>query len=686
MSAALAASGAFGYVILALGVVGVLVNLAMAGLALSKRRVPLAALVAAPLLALALGALGSWLYAGGVWSSVDAAEGSEAARLAFEGSYKALWSDWIARWSAAIALAVGVWAAAAGSLVPGEEGRFTPVAAGMVLATTFVGCIVSGWYAATHGGGFSVVALLAFVGTGVAVAASRRANDEQMFRLAGMRFAAGVCAVLAVWHAGRALDIGTQIRLFTDDGALVAVSDMNVALEKYAELATGPFGLAVLALLFALVVAAVGCFAELGEVFQRYTMFDLLAVVALGLVSALARALAIGRTGALFEVGSLDPATHAYREILNGLSPAVLAEGETSAVVAPVRGGFGDVFEREPAANGKYEWVRTERWTGRGWSADHTELANADVHERPPLIVIEGSQQVKEILPLLEKSGGRGYILQRASEAKAGTSIPPELKRLAVSFFPVELSTTRDLKSELWTEAGSLQLMWGPTSWYGEGEDLDPTKYNAAVAAATQAKGLHVLIGERRINDLITTCMPFVVDKTETGYDLSDRWCRISTEDATAFRTDAAAAWPLPEAANVTMSLAITGPLDPAEVTDRLNRELGALSWCVDQAVKANEPVAGEMVTLLGIAKDGSVFDTRLDEKSAVQSPTMLRCSGKRFRGMAFTVPEPTPPPPPVEGEEPPPPPIPPGVTVTLQITAPPPTETAALPGEQPPQ
>src|SRR5690349_7829066 len=71
MSAALAASGAFGYVILALGVVGILVNLAMAGLALSKRRVPLAALVAAPLLALAVGAFGTWLDAGSVWAAVD---------------------------------------------------------------------------------------------------------------------------------------------------------------------------------------------------------------------------------------------------------------------------------------------------------------------------------------------------------------------------------------------------------------------------------------------------------------------------------------------------------------------------------------------------------------------------------------------------------------------------------------
>jgi hypothetical protein len=627
MSAALAASGAFGYVILALGVVGILVNLAMAGLALSKRRVPLAALVAAPLLALTVGALATWLSAMGSWSEVDASTGTDVARLAFEGSYRAMWSDYIARWVAAIALGVGVWAAAAGSLVPGEEGRFTPVAAGLVALTTVIGCGLSAWYALGHGGGLSVVAMLAFVGFGVALAATRRANDEHMFRLAGMRFSAGVCAVMAVWHAGRALDIGTQISLFTGDGAMLAIHDMNTALERYSELATAPFAVAVIALCFAFVIAALGCFAELGEVFQRYTMFDLLAVVALGLVAALARVLAIGQTSALFSVGTVAPATHAYREILNGLNAAVLTEGETASVVAPVQGGFGDVFEREPGADGEYEWVRTERWTGRGWKVDHTRLEEATISDRPPLLVIEGSQQAKEIIPVLEKSGGKGFILQRASEPKAGTSIPPELKRLAVSFFPVELSTTRDLKSELWTEAGSLQLLWGPTSWYGEGEDLEPVGYNAAVATATQAKGLHVLIGERRVNDIVNTCLPFLVDKSESGFALSDRWCRISTGDVAEWRKEAASAWPMPEAANITMAATITGPLDPAEVNDRLNRELGALSWCVDQSVKANEPVAGEMIMMLGIAKDGSVYDTRLDEKSKVQSPTMLRCA-----------------------------------------------------------
>src|SRR5262245_30326054 len=100
MSAALAASGAFGYVILALGALGILVNLAMAGFAFTKRRVPLAALVVAPLLALSVGAFGTWITAGEYWAMVDGATGTEAARIAFEGSYQSMWADWLARWVA----------------------------------------------------------------------------------------------------------------------------------------------------------------------------------------------------------------------------------------------------------------------------------------------------------------------------------------------------------------------------------------------------------------------------------------------------------------------------------------------------------------------------------------------------------------------------------------------------------
>ena len=54
------------------------------------------------------------------------------------------------------------------------------------------------------------------------------------------------------------------------------------------------------------------------------------------------------------------------------------------------------------------------------------------------------------MLPVLEKSGGKGFLLTRASEAKAGIIIPPEVSRLSTAMFPVTLSETRDLKTELW--------------------------------------------------------------------------------------------------------------------------------------------------------------------------------------------------------------------------------------------
>jgi hypothetical protein len=697
MTEALAASGAFGYVVLALGAIGVLVNLAMAGLAFTKRRVPLTALVAAPLFALTFGALGVWLKAGEWWEKVDAATGSDVAKLAFAGSYDSLWVDWCARWAAAAALAFGVWAAAVGSLVPGEEGKLTPAAAAGAVATTVVGAIAGLLWSSQYDWiGLPVVLLGVFVGLGVSMAATRRAADEEMFRVAGMRFAAGVCAVLAVWNAAHALDVGNQISEFTT-GQLSTLTDMNTALEAYSTDLNPASGLGIITLFFTVVVAGIAIFAELGEVVERYTMFDMLGVVAISILGAIFRVLAIGRTSALFSVGTNEPALLAYKDITNGLAQTQLAEGEQVSVLPPAVGGFGDVFERLPAGEGKYDWFRTSRWTGRGWVDEvGTPLADAKISTRPPLLVLEGSQQAKEMLPVLEKAGGKGYVLVRASEAKAGMILPPEIARLEVGFFPVEIGKERDLKTQLWMENGALEMMWGPTTWYGEGDDAEPIPYVQAVIKSTGATGLNVSIGERRVTDVVNSCLPFLFDKGEDNtWKLSDRWCHITTDDMETLRAEAATAWPMPTADNVVMTLAIAGPIDAADVTDRVGRELGALSNCVDKAVKANEPVAGEMLMQLAIDRNGTAFDTRLDETSKVQSPTMLKCAAKRFRGIVFKVPPPEslpPPPPPdpkhpVDPNAPPPPPPAPDVKITLQITAPEPVPVPpeGTPGATPP-
>lgn len=683
MSEALAASGAFGYIVLALGAIGILVNLGLAGLAFTKKRIPLTAIVAAPMLALAMGGLGTWLYAGSVWSAIESATGSEVTNLAFDGSYQAMWTEWLARWSAAVALAVGAWAAAVGSLVPGEEGRMTPGAAAGVLFTTLVGAAIGSWWAIAHGvGGLALVALFVFAGLGVALSATRRATDEQMFRVAGMRFTAGLSAVLAVWNGFRAVDVGNQIRQFSA-GEIGSTIDLHKALALYESTIAPVFMLGLIILFFALIVASIGSFAELGEVIERYTMYDLLGVAALMALAAVFRISASNSVGHLFDVGTNEPALHVYRGMTNGLGPSVLVEGETGTVVPVAKGGYGDVFALESVGGGKYDWFRIYTWNGHQWNKDHTALADATLSPVPPLIAIQGTEQAKVMLPILEKSGGKGYVLTRASEGKPGVIVPPEVNRHAVAFLPVEMSSTRDLQSELWMEAGSLEVMHGPTVWFGEGDDLEPVAYMQKIATTTQAKGLNVSFGERRVNDIIQSCLPFVMDKVEAEWKASDRWCHITTDDMTKLRAEAAAAWPVPAPENVTMTTVITGPLDPAEVNDRLSRELGALSYCVDKAVKANEPVAGDMLVLLAISKDGAVFDTRLDEKSKVQSPTMLGCTAKRFKGMGFTLPPEAPPVPVVEGQEPPPPPPIPGVAVTLTIVAPepvPPTPTATNP------
>ena len=78
------------------------------------------------------------------------------------------------------------------------------------------------------------------------------------------------------------------------------------------------------------------------------------------------------------------------------------------------------------------------------------------------------------------------------------------------------------------------------------------------------------------------------------------------------------------------------------------------------------------MTLTLAISKDGQVYDTLVDEKSKLQEPTIKTCPAKRFRKLAFTVPDPAtlPPPEPVKpkrGQKGPPPP-PPGPRATIDL------------------
>jgi hypothetical protein len=656
-------AGPLGYLVLLGALVGVAAAAGMAGLAFTRRRVPLALIVLIPYLLLAVGALGAWISTGSVLGEVASAEPNRIPVVAMAGAWNAMTVDWLARWAAAFVLVAGTWAAAVGSaMMAGDEGRFTPVAAGGAAVVTVVGAGVLFGVAYNYGlgsGAYMLGFLILLGGLGVAAAATRRATDDEMFRVAGMRFAASMALLFAVWHGMRAVDIGNRIKAFDADGVVLNTPDILKAIELFSTTVDPGVTIGVVALVIALVIAFFGFFAEIGEVVIRYTVFDMFAVVALMVLVGVLRIAESTQFNRVYTVATNLPAVELYEEMGAALASSGLTRGEAVVAVRLADGGFGDLYayepdltlELKPGEERPYHWVRVYQWNGRRWLEDGEKLDEISDHaDRPPLFVVERSMPADLLFDALEKTGKKGLIMLRAAEVKPGTFVPPELARLQTTFLPLEIRD-RDLKADLWVIAGSPEVNYGPTLWYGDKDDsLDPVEYAGAALTSTQASGIHALIAGRKVGDIVNTCLPFLVDAgpSPDGVSLSTqltmnstRWCSVSKDDLATVRTEAAALWDLPAPTNVKMEIVPMGPVaDAAQVNDLVRRELGGLGYCAEKAVMATppEPLKGRMSLKLMLSKDGTVYDTVVDPTSKVQSPTISRCAAKRFRKLQFTL------------------------------------------------
>lgn len=681
-------AGALGLLIMGGTGLGVLAAAALAGLAFTRRRVPLFALIAFPYLVLAAGAFGAWVASATAGSAVAAAAPADVAAMAMSQAWASMAVDWVARWGAAIVLCAGVWAAAVGSaLVPGEEPRFTFPAAAGAAATAVLGAIALLGYGVYTGfsSALSIAGLVLVAGLGVAVASTRRAADDDMFRVAGMRFAASMCALFAIYHASRAIEIGNRMVAFDRNSALMTNVDILQAISLYDQMIWPGIAIGITAIVIGVLLAFNGFFTEVAEVAVRYTVFDSFLVVAALVGVGFFRLLEMSGFNSLYTVAMNGPAVEAYAEMAGNLPSSIVAVGEESVVGRYAEGGFGDVLTL-----GEH-WVRTAKWTGSNWIEVHEELDQVkDLSDRPPLLAVARPDPAAQLFEVLDRvPDGKAFLLLRAAEVKPGVSVPAELARLQVTFLPIQKSTTanRDLKTQLWLEAGAPEVMFGPTVWFGKGDDaLDALPYMKAAREATQSPGIHVLASDRKVGDIVNTCASFVVDAKEKESDtvpasvsyVGDRWCAVTNEEAKALVAEAAAITEVPNPDNVKLSLEVEGPLTATEVEELLRRELGALSYCATAATTLDpaappgspppEELKGRMDLTLAVGKEGDVYDTVVDEKSKVQSPAMLRCAQKRFRRLTFTVPPPEPPAPVEPGAKPPPPPTPPKVVVHLDF------------------
>lgn len=198
--------GGLGTAIFGLGAVGLLVMLGLGGLALMKRRVPLAALVLVPVLVCAVGSLGAWFSASGSLGTISNTDPTQIVATASQGAYDAIQVDWLSRWVAAFLFGVGAWAAGLGAFMAGPWARFTPMAAIGSAILTLAGAGVIGAYGNQFGiENTPLIALLLFSGFGVAFSSLRRALYEDSHRVAAMRFASAMCMLLAISYGSRAV-------------------------------------------------------------------------------------------------------------------------------------------------------------------------------------------------------------------------------------------------------------------------------------------------------------------------------------------------------------------------------------------------------------------------------------------------------------------------------------------------
>ncbi|MEM6929863.1 MAG: hypothetical protein AAF602_23200, partial [Myxococcota bacterium] len=584
--------------------------------------------------------------------------------------------------------------------------RLTPWASVWAVVFTLAGCSLVYYVADEYSlaQGTWLVALLGYSGLGVAFAALRRAEYEEAHRVAGMRFTAAMSALLGMSYATRAATEDIEIAMFGPGGLATNAGSLAEALNLYMDVLQPSQAIAWIAFGFALAVAFAGFYYELSDVVERFTLFDVAALlVMLGLLGSV-RALEDWQVHELAAIAHSEPATEVFADIGSDLPDALLEIDENVVGVSPVKGGFGDVLQWKtetiplpagspPDAEPEKQtlWRRVHRWTGSGWEADGTALDDvAQFSALRPLIVIGSGESAADIPGIVEKAGGSALLLlraeeegralqrvQRERELETKPEVPTELDFFQVTFLPIELvpSADRDLEREVWSIAGRRPINHGVVAWHGQGMDDVPVSYADAVFADTEAIGMHVTLDEgSRVKDLPFNCLPALMkvsDDDPGRLEPSGKWCKFTTDHPQALRVEALESFEAeaPEAfrANFGRVPAVVAEAvgGASYVRDRIAHDFPAIDYCMSDMVAEGEEIAGVMNTTLTFSRRGSVR-VEIDEKSKNQNGRVLRCLRDRFGMIAFLVDEEKWPEAEVEeGKEPPPP---PSMPLTLDI------------------
>ncbi len=631
-------AGPLGTVILGLGGLGALLALVFTGLSLTMRRVPLAAWLAVPLLVLITGALGTWIQAGVVLEAAPAA-GGRLSEVAASGLARSWAADFLSRQLSAWLLIGSAWGAALGAVRVGKYAMWTPFAAIMTLLTAVLGAValaVYAGYAGVPAPAYSLAVLVLVGGVGLTVAASRRAYHEEAFRVAGLRFTAGVLYFLGVAQGARANLLGARMDIYSAQ-ATVAPDELGALVVTQLDYLAASNTLGWIALVVAAIVAVWSFGIELGDVVQKFTVWDVFAAGALLVLVAGVRVVEITRVDKVQDIALLQPMPQLIAGFGYDLPAASVAlHGAFHDAHFP-RAGFGDALVYKDG-----QWKRTWAWTGKGWVEDDTPLEQARLFKGlDVLVAIPSGEPAKPLVEVLEKLGGEAIVLLRAGELDL--TLPVEAAHLQGTLLHVKLSTARDFTKELWVDADRYDFYYGPVRLFGEGtEAKDPVRRIAAAYALHEGVGnLQVVVGERtRVSNVAELCVASEVVPEEDGVSLRGGWCALATEPVDDFLAAAAEAvqFPAPDAVRMTTKSKDYG----AKFEAPLARELPAFDYCGTRAmddVEEGQVLRGNLKVVFTIDAKGRASGYAWDEKN-IDSRTLRTCVKDRLDKIRFPITE----------------------------------------------
>lgn len=688
-------AGSYGPILLGLGGLGGLMAVVFAVIGILGKRVPLFAWVLMPAVITLVGAFASY-SATGTAEAALAGGGVDTGALSSIGLAEAYGPRWLAHWAVAALSVFSIWCAALSALIkPGGETRSTPFVAVVVFLIAALSPAGTLFFAMSKGMGTeatAMIGLLAVGGVGCALIAFRRALHEAAYRVASLRFAAGVLMIIAAAHGVRALVLSTnmdRLMIRGQEAIASAVGEEQISMLKEATtaaitmqadvntLAWLLFGISLAAALFTFL-------GELGEVVDKFTLVDVsAAIIVLAGVGGF-RFVETEREAELAGTARLHPLGDLVSEYGFQLPAAAVAgytktfdlRGETSLfgdiVVYGTRPSYQpptELAEGEEPPPPPVEWFRAYKWTGHSWIADDTPLAEVTPSENYPVLIAgPGNTPSADLVELLEQFGGEAHVLLRVSEP--ATVIDPELAWTDARWMHLKLSDSIDYNADTFVQTERFDPYVGVARFiHAQGTNDKPVHRLDDLFTETGITNVRATTGERvRLDHIATLCLsthitpglePEIDDPEDAPTAREGIDCTIvdiTIDDAIAGAVEALG---LPESDNVRMEVEVEEGIDAA-AAQTLQRELAAFGACAAQ-VKDNlgmeEDITGRLAGSFTIDDRGRAGRFEFEaERRDIDIYDMKLCVRERLEWARF--PEYIAPPEPepaevVEGEEP---------------------------------